>query len=70
MTATFPLHSVIVDNIEIATVGSDDDAKMACDGRDVKFIDKHVPSHVKRKDRDEYIQDKGYYVIASCAVNR
>jgi hypothetical protein len=57
----YPLYSVIIDGVEVATVGSDEDAKIACDGKDVKFIDKKVPSNVKRKEWDEYIQDKGYY---------
>jgi hypothetical protein len=61
MSNDYPLYSVIIDGVEVATVGSDDDAKIACDGRDVKFIDKKVPAGVRRKDWGEYIQDKGYY---------
>lgn len=64
MNNDYPLFSVIVDDVEIATVGSDDDAKQAC-GTDVVFIDQDVPSSVQRKKWDEPIETKGYYTPTS-----
>ncbi len=58
----FPLYSVVVDGVEVATVGSDDDAILACKGRPVRFVDKKVPENIRREPHKEYIQEKGYYI--------
>jgi hypothetical protein len=66
MSNDYPLYSVIIDGAEVATVGSDEDAQAVCDGRKVEFIDMVAPANTQRKEWDEPIQHKGYYVPAPC----
>lgn len=58
----YPLYSVIIDNIEVGTVGSYDDAKELCGGFDIVFIDEPRPTDVRLLELHDAVENIGYYV--------
>ncbi len=62
MYSQYPLFSVIVDNIEIGTVGSDEDAKSIA-GDKVIFVEEQRPRNIIKLDNDISVEDFGYYTI-------
>ncbi len=55
MSSSYLPYSVIVDGIEVDTVGSDEDAKIAWMAKMLNSSTRKFPN-VKRKEWDEYIQ--------------
>jgi hypothetical protein len=62
MENTYPLYSVIIDTVEVGTVGSDEDAQSIA-GDSIVFINEERPLNVSRE-VDYSIERTGYYVKA------